>query len=479
MGDEKVSFATHLTHQFTLVDAQVQSGLYVIKRTSNYLKKIVATQSECAIALDKATKHEALKVPNLKADGMTSHVTAVTNLQEIFNGIINKYRDFGAKVTSDVIAPLQEFLKVGEKKRKDILAKEAKATKTVKTQYEKLKTQRKNAIQTWEQVQKTQKELSQSGEQTPKGQKVVPVLKKLVEKCKKDFQLYEKYTTETFTMAQEYFNSIIPDLLKQMEEIEKERLQLLKAQLALFAKLYTIWDSPTPPGNTYGETVAGLDAKADLQKCIVAKVSEYGMPQGPPELPPALPCSSNDFDNENWKTPKAPSLPQFDVKQKDFKEIKTSKPISTAPPSSSSSTTSFSTSPTTSTPPQPAPTPKSQSLKSDEEPSNPVESSPPVETKTETTETTSEPTEPTKDGEPGAAGEQEGPVQYARAVYEYSTDHADDLQFKVGDIIRLITTNVEFSTHDPNNPVWLLGELRDTPEKTGSFPSNYVEEHKP
>jgi len=93
----------------------------------------------------------------------------------------------------------------------------------------------------------------------------------------------------------------------------------------------------------------------------------------------------------------------------------------------------------------------------------------------------SEPTSTIKDvGEDAtlAEGEPEGPLQFARAVYDYATDHSDDLQFKVGDIIRLITTvKVDFSTHDPSNPVWLLGELRDSPEKTGSFPSNYVEEH--
>jgi hypothetical protein len=486
MADEKVGFATHLTHQFTLVDAQVQSGLYVVKRTSQYLKKVVTAQGECAIALDKATKNEATKVPSLKADGMASHVTAVCSLQDVFNGVINKYREFGAKVTSDVIAPLQEFLKVGEKKRKDVLAKEAKATKNIRAQYDKLRNARKNAMTTWEQVQKTQKELSQAGDSTPKGQKIVPVLKKLVEKAKKDFQIFEKTTDETFSMAQDYFNNTLPELLKQMEEIEKERLQLLKAQLALFAKLYNIWDSPTSPGNSYGETVAGLDAKSDLHKCIVAKVSEYGMPQGPPELPPALPCHSNDFDSDNWKTPKAPPLPQFDVKRPDQKSVKSAPPpkadTHTTPKPDSNPFASASSSASSSSASSTVTSPSSTSTVDDEESrtggdKDPGEAKSPETTATETSEAAS----PSKEGEGGeaAASGEEGPPQFAKAIYDYSTDHSDDLQFHVGDVIRLITPNVEFSTHDPNNPVWLLGELRDNPEKTGSFPSNYVEEFKP
>jgi len=478
MADD-VSFATHLTHQFTLVDAQVLSGLYVVKRTSQYLRKVVTAQGECAIALDKATKNEATKIPNLKADGMAGHVTAVCSLQDVFNGVINKYREFGAKVTSDVIAPLAEFLKVGEKKRRDIIAKEAKATKSIRAQYDKLKAARKNAITAWEGVQKTQKELSQVGENSPKGQKLVPMLKKQLVQCKKDFQIFEKFTTETFGLAQEYFNITIPDLLKQMEEIEKERLQLLKAQLVLFAKLYNLWDNPTSPGNIYIDTATALDQKSDLHKCIVAKVSEYGMPQGPPELPPALPCSSNDFDNDNWKTPRAPDLPQFDVKN--TKDIKSSKAISPKnytstithpPPSSSSAASSSASSSTIST----VPTVTRQTSNDDStKEGGEGEVVTPADTKTESTETTESSAPKTEE----TTGEQDGPVQYARAVYDYSTDHSDDLQFKVGDIIRLVTPNVEFSTHDPNNPVWLLGELRDNAEKTGSFPSNYVEEYKP
>eukprot|EP00456_Euglypha_rotunda_P052510 TRINITY_DN4230_c0_g1_i10.p1 TRINITY_DN4230_c0_g1~~TRINITY_DN4230_c0_g1_i10.p1 ORF type:complete len:203 (-),score=35.78 TRINITY_DN4230_c0_g1_i10:18-557(-) len=147
----------------------------------------------------------------------------------------------------------------------------------------------------------------------------MPKLKKALEKSKKDFQAYEKCTVETYEMAKEYFNVTIPDLLKQLEELERDRMQLLKAQLALFAKLYNIWDSPTTPGNSYGDTVALLDSKSDMHKCIVARVTEVGMPQGPPELPPSLPCKSSDFDSEAWRTPVAPEQLHFEQTSKDIK----------------------------------------------------------------------------------------------------------------------------------------------------------------
>jgi len=265
-------------------------------------------------------------------------------------------------------------------------------------------------------------------------------------------------------MGKEYFDTLIPDLLKQLEELERDRLQLLKAQLALFAKLYNIWDSPTSPGNSYGDTVALLDSKSDMHKCIVARVTEVGMPQGPPELPPVLPCKSGDFDSEAWRNPVAPEPMLFDQgSSRDVKSVPTP-PHSTPTTASTASTTSTSTTTHATTHAETDSEDTSDTAGSEEPGST-------AATTTTTSTTTSDET---------TGGESDGPVQYARAVFEYQTDHGDDLQFKIGDIIKLITTTViDFSTHDPNNPVWLLGEIRDHPDKTGSFPSNYVEEYKP
>jgi len=192
-----------------------------------------------------------------------------------------------------------------------------------------------------------------------------------------------------------------------------------------------------------------------MHKCIVQRVTEVGMPQGPPELPPVLPCKSGDFDSDNWKNPVAPEPMLFDHSpSRDVKSVPTS-PHSTTTSSTTSTTTETDTEGTSS------------------------ETSGSEDTRSTTTTTTTT-TSATTTSEATSGGEGDAPTQYARAVFEYQTDHTDDLQFKIGDIIKLITTTkIDFSTHDPNNPVWLLGEIRDNPEKTGSFPSNYVEEYKP
>lgn len=51
--------------RFVQGNQQAEVGLYVIKRTQAYLKKIAQAHADCAIALDKATKNEATKVSQL------------------------------------------------------------------------------------------------------------------------------------------------------------------------------------------------------------------------------------------------------------------------------------------------------------------------------------------------------------------------------------------------------------------------------
>jgi len=71
---------------------------------------------------------------------------------------------------------------------------------------------------------------------------------------------------------------------------------------------------------------------------------------------------------------------------------------------------------------------------------------------------------------------------YVRCVFDFETDVEGDLRFRKGDILRLLTPNVNFAELDPNNPIWLHGELMTTTVAgldsplIGTFPSNYVEE---
>jgi len=67
-----------------------------------------------------------------------------------------------------------------------------------------------------------------------------------------------------------------------------------------------------------------------------------------------------------------------------------------------------------------------------------------------------------------------------RALFDLETDVETDLKFKTGDVIRLITPNVDLTKlgEDCEDPVWLNGELMTNLQPgqshIGAFPSNYV-----
>ena len=58
------------------------------------------------------------------------------------------------------------------------------------------------------------------------------------------------------------------------------------------------------------------------------------------------------------------------------------------------------------------------------------------------------------------------------ARYAYSALQKDELSFKKGDIIKLITKNTG------QGDAWWKGELKNKPGKIGIFPSNYVKKYK-
>jgi len=73
-----------------------------------------------------------------------------------------------------------------------------------------------------------------------------------------------------------------------------------------------------------------------------------------------------------------------------------------------------------------------------------------------------------------------GESVYVRALFDLETDVETDLKFKTGDVIRLITPNVDLTKlgEECEDPVWLNGELMTNLQPgqshIGSFPSNYV-----
>lgn len=49
---------------------------------------------------------------------------------------------------------------------------------------------------------------------------------------------------------------------------------------------------------------------------------------------------------------------------------------------------------------------------------------------------------------------------YVRTLYEHVDDLDGYLSFKAGQVIRVLSMNVNWGALDPNNPEWLWGELR-------------------
>eukprot|EP00456_Euglypha_rotunda_P019582 TRINITY_DN17315_c0_g1_i7.p1 TRINITY_DN17315_c0_g1~~TRINITY_DN17315_c0_g1_i7.p1 ORF type:complete len:215 (-),score=26.76 TRINITY_DN17315_c0_g1_i7:11-655(-) len=116
-----------MKHQFPILDEQVKSGLYVMKRAAALLRKVTTFHEEFSRNLQRVTEHEKdEKRDELEKDNMVQHRTVVVNLASVLATYAEKHRVLAARVNSDIIPKFTEFMLYAEAKRHRIVEKEAK-----------------------------------------------------------------------------------------------------------------------------------------------------------------------------------------------------------------------------------------------------------------------------------------------------------------------------------------------------------------
>lgn len=98
-----------LIHQVPFLVRQLEAGLYVVKRTSMYLGKIVELNKSHLRHVDQVTHHEVEKEPDMKRDAMAAFVSSFL---EIRDEVVQRTRDqtvFFHRITDTIVKPLGEW----------------------------------------------------------------------------------------------------------------------------------------------------------------------------------------------------------------------------------------------------------------------------------------------------------------------------------------------------------------------------------
>lgn len=128
-------FAKHLLHQFPLVNKQVKSGLYCLKRTANYLQKVANAHESCACTIFQASQHEKTK-PVENEDAMKSHTDAFMQAQDLVASWAAKQRKLGTEVVEGVVKPLLDAFNAAETKRVQLCKEEERQSHLLSNAHE-------------------------------------------------------------------------------------------------------------------------------------------------------------------------------------------------------------------------------------------------------------------------------------------------------------------------------------------------------
>jgi len=395
--------------------------------------------------LEKSTKREKTKEAGLRKDAVGSFVGSVLSLQTVVTATIHRHQDFVARATKEVLTPLQEFYVSGEKQRVIVNKKETKQRESLDKHLHNLINLRKDCVGMHVELLSLKKSRDLDEPASPKQQKTDLKIKEKAKKANKFFASFEKSLVDLGQEVKQFYSVTMPELLQEYEKLETDRLKLLKTALSTFAAIY----AEDLPMDNATDIASSFEKLAPETEVTALRDAFAQTSPPPPTMPEALPCKSTDFNTDAWQNPGSvtggiaspPGSPvSSPLKQREADEMSAGGP------------------------PAGAPATETAEVKLSEAPVS-------IRNSVAGIQDQQRPEAVTVAGSHDTA-------MFCRGLYDFSTEHPADLRFRVNDVIRVLTPNVDPSSLDPSNPQWLMGEVLSQEKQvmaTGSFPSNYVE----
>ncbi|GAB5362040.1 hypothetical protein AAMO2058_000764000 [Amorphochlora amoebiformis] len=216
-----------MIHQMPFLVRQLEAGLYVAKRTSAYLQKIIDLNKSHVREVDAITHHETTKDEQIKRDSMSHLVTSFISIRQ---ELVQRARDqavFYHEIEQQVTKPVGEWHK-GATTKLNALKKAYKHYLESKTQEVTL---RKKMVKEQELVAK----LWHSAEEVSRGDSK--------KKHQKAIEKFDTATVKYHDMETKYVQFVeetertIEVIADKLEDLETERLQVLSKAFSTYNSL--------------------------------------------------------------------------------------------------------------------------------------------------------------------------------------------------------------------------------------------------
>lgn len=315
-------FSAHvLLFQFPLIDAQVGAGQALVKRVTTFLKRVCdLSESHSAAMLKLSQAEEGRSETSRLADAMADHVKAANQIATTVEALALRDSLFAQKVLGLVVKPLQLWLPGAEERRSKMVKEEKQASATMFTKHSEAEKIRIAGVKYWSDLSLARKELLKekaAAAPNPAGiDKAHKKVSKAKESARREFARFEALKDSIVARTLEYRGVTMPALLQGMEDLERERLNVLRKALTAYAALLREAAGAEPAAplsilSVIEGQVALLNPTVDMNGAMDRWVTAHGMPPADPPIVLDLPCHSDQLAPESnaWETAIATPTP--------------------------------------------------------------------------------------------------------------------------------------------------------------------------
>jgi len=133
-------------------------------------------------------------------------------------------------------------------------------------------------------------------------QKQQKELEKKLKASSKPLLAYEKSRGEALALYQNYHDKLFPGWMRQMQDLEEQRLKHCHDGLKIYAKALSEKAQVfSEQAAIYSDMVGLLNVVTEVNSFIVATIAADQERSPAEEFPPAVPCTSDDIKNNTWE----------------------------------------------------------------------------------------------------------------------------------------------------------------------------------
>jgi len=250
-----VKFSLDLWDGFDHISAKTELGLTVLKDVTEFIKKRAAIEADYGKKLQELNKTVPgsglfSKSAPIEKESKTLRL-AFLSWQEEGAKTATHHIDFANKINTDIVKPLEAFLKTKDPERKKIIAegqKRLQAYNVAKANVEKAKNAylaaSKEAEAAAEAHEKVKTDLEAADEKKKKQladneKRASQKATQTAEKAKTAEAAYQKAVETANDLSKETFSTHIPPLLDSLQQLEEERYAHSKTVIEAFHKEFT------------------------------------------------------------------------------------------------------------------------------------------------------------------------------------------------------------------------------------------------